>query len=91
MAGSARASVSANLKASDLWKNLAQRHGAFDFLVSENIIRLQGNFAAHKSEEGSIAESIFSLPEGSQSRILMSEIFTACFEHPPSVEAFEGL
>jgi hypothetical protein len=59
--------------------------------MSENTVRLQGNFAAHKLEEGSIAESIFSLPEGSQRRSLMSAIFMACFEHPPSVEAFEGL
>ena len=91
MAGSARASVLTNLKASDLWRNLAQHPEAFDFLVSENTVRLQGNFAAHKSEEGSIAEGIFSLPEGSQRRSLMSAIFTACFEHPLSVEVFEGL
>ena len=91
MAGSARASVLANLKASDFWKNLTGDPEAFDFLVSENSVGLQGNFAAHKLEEGSIAEGIFSLPEGSQRRSLMSAIFTACFEHSPSVEVFEGL
>lgn len=61
MAGCARESVLANLKASDLWKDLAQQPEAFEFLVSENTVRLQGNFAAHKSEERFIAESIFSL------------------------------
>lgn len=86
MAALARAAVLSNVTVSKLWKDLAQHPTAFDFLVSQNSISLQGNLAAHKSEESVIAESIFSLPEGSQERSLMTAIFTAYYGQSPVVE-----
>jgi len=91
MVALARAAVLSNVTVSKLWKDLAQHPTAFDFLVSQKSITLQGNLAAHKSEESVIAERIFSLPESSQERSLMTAIFTAYYGYPPVVEGLSPI
>lgn len=86
MAGFAKDFVLANATASEPWKHLARHPTAYDFLLSHNPIRHQGNSAAHRSQEPDIAESIFGLTEGSQDRAVMTMIFTAYYGHPPAVQ-----